>query len=116
MPFLGNIRYLQGRLIGKMESLGFDLQNEANLEILMLDVLKTSEIEGEIFNPEQVRSSLAKRLGIEISGLVASDRHIDGVVDMLLDATQHFMKPLTQERLFDWHAAMFPTGRPKWNV
>ncbi len=111
MPFLGNIRYLQGRLIGKMESLGFDLQNEANLEILTLDVLKTSEIEGEIFNPEQVRSSLAKRLGIEISGLVASDRYIDGVVDMLLDATQHFMNPLTQERLFDWHAAMFPTGR-----
>ena len=108
---LSEARNLQGRLIGKMESLGFDLRNEAVLETLTLDVLKSSEIEGEFLNPDQVRSSIAKRLGIEITGSVESDRNIDGVVEMMLDASQNCFKPLTADRLFDWHAALFPTGR-----
>lgn len=108
---LGKVRNLQGKLVGKMESLGFDLRNEATLETLTLDVLKSTEIEGEILNPEQVRSSLARRLGIEIPGLIPSDRNVEGTVEMMLDATQNFNKPLTEERLFDWHAALFPTGR-----
>jgi Fic family protein len=108
---LGETRNLQGRLIGKMESLGFDLRNEALLDTLTLDVLKSSEIEGEYLNPEQVRSSIARRLGMEIAGSVDSDSNVDGVVEMMLDATQNCFKPLTAERLFDWHAALFPTGR-----
>jgi len=108
---LSEARNLQGRLIGKMESLGFDLRNEALLNTLELDVVKTSEIEGEILNPEQVRSSIARKLGMEIAGSVDSDRDVDGVVEMMLDATQNCFKPLTSERLFDWHAALFPTGR-----
>jgi Fic family protein len=78
---------------------------------LTLDVLKSSEIEGEILNPEQVRSSIARRLGMDVAGLVPADRNVEGVVEMMLDATQNFEKPLTAERLFDWHAALFPTGR-----
>ena len=108
---LSEARNLQGRLIGKMESLGFDLRNEALLDTLTLDVLKSSEIEGEYLNPDQVRSSIARRLGMEIAGSVESDRNVDGVVEMMLDATQDYFKPLTAERLFDWHAALFPTGR-----
>jgi Fic family protein len=108
---LSETRNLQGRLIGKMESLGFDLRNEALLDTLTLDVLKSSEIEGEYLNPDQVRSSIARRLGMEIAGSVESDRNVDGVVEMMLDATQNCFKPLTAERLFDWHAALFPTGR-----
>jgi Fic family protein len=108
---LSEARNLQGRLIGKMESLGFDLRNEALLDTLTLDVLKSSEIEGEYLNPDQVRSSIARRLGMEIAGSVESDRNVDGVVEMMLDATQNCFKPLTAERLFDWHAALFPTGR-----
>lgn len=108
---LGEARNLQGRLIGKMESLGFDLRNEALLDTLTLDVLKSSEIEGEYLNPGQVRSSIARKLGMEIAGSVASDRNVDGVVEMMLDATQNCFQPLTPERLFNWHAALFPTGR-----
>ena len=108
---LSEARNLQGRLIGKMESLGLDLRNEALLDTLTLDVLKSSEIEGEYLNPDQVRSSIARRLGMEIAGSVESDRNVDGVVEMMLDATQNCFKPLTAERLFDWHAALFPTGR-----
>ena len=108
---LSEARNLQGRLIGKMESLGFDLRNEALLETLTLDVLKSSEIEGEYLNPDQVRSSIARRLGMQIAGLVESDRNVDGVVEMMMDATQDCFKPLTAERLFDWHGALFPTGR-----
>ncbi len=108
---LSEVRNLQGRLIGKMSSLGFNLVNEAILKTFTLDVIKSSEIEGEILNPEQVRSSIARRLGIEIAGSIESDRSVDGVVEMLLDATQNCFKPLTAERLFDWHAALFPTGR-----
>ncbi len=108
---LAAVRHRQGRLVGRMEALGFSLRAEAVLQTLTLDVLKSSEIEGELLNPEQVRSSIARRLGIEIAGAVPADRYIDGVVEMMLDATQNFDQPLTQSRLFDWHAALFPTGR-----
>ena len=108
---LGKVRNMQGKLVGKMESLGFDLKNEAILETLTLDVLKSTEIEGEFLNPDQVRSSIARRLGMDISGLIDSDRHVDGMVDLMLDATQNFSKPLNSARLFGWHSALFPTGR-----
>lgn len=108
---LSQARNLQGRLTGKMESLGFDLRNEAMLDTLTLDVLKSSEIEGEYLNPDQVRSSIARKLGLEIAGSVESDRHVDGVVEMMVDATRNCFQPLTKDRLFDWHAALFPTGR-----
>ena len=108
---LSEVRNLQGRLTGRMESLGFDLRNEATLETLTLDVLKSTEIEGEILNPDQVRSSIARRLGMEIAGSIESDRNVDGMVEMMIDATHHCFRPLTAERLFDWHAALFPTGR-----
>ncbi|OQP66618.1 Fic family protein [Niastella populi] len=108
---LAEVRYRQGKLTGRMESMGFGLQAEATLHTLTLDVLKSSEIEGEILNPEQVRSSIARRLGMDIAGLVPADRHVEGVVEMMLDATQHYNMPLTDERLFGWHAALFPTGR-----
>ncbi len=108
---LSEARNLQGRLIGKMETLGFDLMNEALLGTLTLDVLKSSEIEGELLNHDQVRSSIARRLGIEIAGSVDSDRSVDGVVEMMLDATQNCYDPLTAARLCDWQAALFPTGR-----
>jgi Fic family protein len=110
-PLLAEVRYRQGRLLGRMESLGFNLQAEASLHTLTQDVLKSSEIEGEILNPDQVRSSIARRLGMEIAGMVPSDRFVDGVVEMMLDATQHYKAELTDERLFGWHAALFPTGR-----
>ena len=96
---LAEVRQLQGKLLGKVEMLGFDLRDEANLETLIQDVLKTSEIEGEILNPELVRSSIAVRLGLENFGIVNSNRNIDGVVEMMLDATQNYDKPLTKERL-----------------
>jgi len=108
---LAHVRNLQGRLLGKMEGLGFALQKEASLQTLTEDVIKSSEIEGEILNAEQVRSSIARRLGIEIAGLVASDRNVDGIVEMMLDATQCYKEELTEDRLFGWHAALFPTGR-----
>jgi len=108
---LAAVRHRQGRLIGRMEALGFSLRKEAELETLTLDVLKSSEIEGENLNPEQVRSSVARRLGMDIAGAVPADRHVEGVVAMMLDATQNFGKPLTAERLFGWQAALFPTGR-----
>ncbi len=108
---LGPVRNRQGRLIGHMEALGFPSRSEALLQTLTLDVLKSSEIEGEILDPKQVRSSIARRLGMDIGGLVPSDRHVDGVVEMMLDATQNFNKPLTKDRLFGWHASLFPAGR-----
>jgi len=107
---LANVRHLQGRLLGQMENLGFQLQAEAVLSTLTLDVLKSTEIEGEILNKDQVRSSIARRLGLEVSGLVDSPRNVDGVVEMMLDATQNYTKPINSERLFGWHAALFPTG------
>nr|WP_255742352.1 Fic family protein [Belliella calami] len=108
---LSQARNLQGRLSGKMESLGLDLRNEAMLDTLTLDVLKSSEIEGEYLNPDQVRSSIARKLGLEIAGSVESDRHVDCVVEMMVDATLNCFQPLTVDRLFDWHAALFTTGR-----
>jgi Fic family protein len=110
-PLLAATRHRQGRLLGYMEALGFDLRSEAMLESLTINIIKTSEIEGEILNPSQVRSSIARRLGIDIAGSVTSDRNTDGVVELMLDATQNFNTPLTAERLFGWHAALFPTGR-----
>ncbi len=107
---LAETRNLQGRLLGRMESLGFNLQDEAILTTLTLEVVKSSEIEGEILDLEQVRSSIARRLGIELAGAIESDRHIDGIVEMMLDATQRYQLPLTKERLFGWHSALFPTG------
>ncbi|WP_245829534.1 Fic family protein [Novosphingobium mathurense] len=108
---LAAVRHRQGRLIGHMEALGFPLREEAVLQALTEDVLKSSEIEGEVLDREQVRSSIARRLGMEIGGLVEADRDVEGVVEMMLDATQNYARPLTAERLFDWHAVLFPTGR-----
>ena len=108
---LVDVRHRQGRLIGRMEGLGFQLRTEAVLHTLTEDVLKSSEIEGEKLDPDQVRSSIARRLGINIGGLTPADRNVEGVVEMMLDATQGYDKPLTFRRLFDWHAALFPTGR-----
>ncbi len=108
---LAAARHLQGRLIGRMETFGFNVKEEAVLRTLTADVLKSSEIEGETLDADQVRSSVARRLGIDIGGLKPADRHVEGIVEMMLDATQHYDQPLTTERLFGWHAALFPTGR-----
>jgi Fic family protein len=101
----------QGRLLGRMEGLGFDVRSEAHLRTLTEDVVKSSEIEGEKLERDQVRSSIARRLGMDVGGLVPADRNVDGVVEMTLDATSNYNKPLTTDRLFGWHAALFPTGR-----
>lgn len=108
---LADVRHRQGRLLGRMEYLGFELKREASLNTLTNDVVKSSAIEGENLNPEEVRSSIARRLGIDIAGLIPASRDVEGIVEMMLDATQQFAKPLTKDRLFDWHAALFPTGR-----
>jgi Fic family protein len=108
---LTTLRHRQGRLIGRMEGLGFNLRAEAVLQSLTEEVLKSGEIEGEKLDREQVRSSLARRLDMEAGGLTTADRSIEGVVEMMLDATQNFIKPLTAERLFNWHGSVFPTGR-----
>ena len=108
---LASTRHQQGRLVGKMESLGFSLQSEAILETMTLEAIKSNEIEGEILDAEQVRSSLARRLGLEVAGIIPSDRNVEGVVEVMLDATQGYLSPLTEDRLFNWHAALFPTGR-----
>ena len=112
---LAAVRHRQGRLIGRMEALGFPLRAEATLRMLTEEVLKSSEIESEILDKEQVRSSVARRLGMDIAGLVPADRDVEGVVEMMLDATQRFEQPLTAERLFSWHASLFPTGRSGMN-
>ena len=111
LPLLAFVRNRQGKLIGKMGALGFELQNEANLEILTIEILKSTEIEGEFLDREQVRSSIARRLGLDISGLVYSERNVDGIVDLMLDATKKYDKELTKERLFSWHASLFPAGQ-----
>ncbi len=108
---LVDVRHRQGRLIGRMEGLGFQLRAEAVLHSLTEEVLKSSEIEGEKLDRDQVRSSIARRLGLNIGGLLPADRDVEGVVEMMLDATQRYDQPLTGRRLFDWHAALFPTGR-----
>lgn len=107
---LGRIRQKQGKIAGQMSTLGFAMKENAMLATLTMDVLKSSEIEGETLNYEQVRSSIARKLGIEYAGMVDSKRDVDGVVEMMLDATQHYSESLTHERLFGWHAALFPTG------
>ncbi len=107
---LAAVRHLQGRLIGRMEGLGFALRAEATLRSLTEEILKSNEIEGEKLDREQVRSSIARRLGMDIGGLAPADRHVEGVVEMMLDATQKYNEPLTKARLFGWQASLFPTG------
>lgn len=106
----GEVKLMQGKIIGQMKALGFAAREEATLKALTLDVVKSSEIEGELLNYDQVRSSIARHLGINIAGLVQSSRHIDEIVEMMLDATRRHTLPLTEKRLFGWHAALFPTG------
>ena len=108
---LAAVRYHQGRLLGRMEGLGFRLKEEATLQTLTEDVVKSSEIEGEILDQNQVRSSIARRLGMDIGALAQVDRDVEGVVEMTLDATQNYIRPLTADRLFGWHSALFPAGR-----
>jgi Fic family protein len=112
---LAAVRHRQGRLIGRMEGLGLALRNEAVLQTLTDEVVTSSEIEGEILDSDQVRSSIARRLGIDIGALTPADRHVEGVVEMTLDATGNYGTPLTDDRLFGWHAALFPTGRSGLN-
>ena len=111
LALLGKVRHLQGKTFGQISTLGFSLKEETMLSTLTLDVLKSSEIEGEILNYDQVRSSIARKLGLDYAGMVFSDRYVDGVVEMMLDATQNYINPLDDERLFGWHAALFPSGR-----
>ena len=108
---LAETRHLQGRLLGRMEALGFRLREEATLQNLTQDVLKTCEIEGESLDAEQVRSSIARRLGIDIGISPHVARNVEGIVEIMMDATRNYNTPLTAERLFGWHAALFPTGR-----
>lgn len=111
LSLLGEVRFRQGRLLGRMEAMGFPMRSEANLATLTIDVVKSSAIEGEHLDASQVRSSIARRLGIDIGGFVAVDREVEGIVEMMLDATQNHAAPLTAERLFSWHAALFPNRR-----
>ena len=108
---LAQVSRAQGRLLGRMEALGFELRAEAHLRTLTDDVVRSSEIEGEILDSDQVRSSIARRLGMDIGGLIPADRDVEGIVEMMMDATGNYAEPLTQERLFAWHASLFPTGR-----
>ena len=108
---LGRVRHLQGNLLGRMQALGFDLRQQATLECLTSDVVNTSAIEGEILDPARVRSSIAWHLGIGDTGVPSGDHHIEGIVLVTLDSTQHFHQSLAEQRLFEWHAALFPTGR-----
>lgn len=108
---LAEVSREQGRLLGKMEVLGFELRNEAHLQTLTEDVVKSSEIEGEKLEREQVRSSIARHLGMDVSGLVPADRDVEGIVDMMMDATGNYAEALTEARLFAWHDSLFPTGR-----
>lgn len=111
VPHLSSARYKQGVLLGKMQDLGYRLKKAATLAALTEETVKSSAIEGEELNPESVRSSLARRMGLETGGTRTVDRHVEGIVEMMLDATQKYALPLTEERLFGWHAALFPTGR-----
>ncbi|MBP6333843.1 MAG: Fic family protein [Bacteroidia bacterium] len=108
---LSNVSHRQGRLIGRMEGLGFILQSEAMLQTMTIEVIKSNEIEGEVLDHDQVRSSIARKLGMDVAGLVPASRNVEGAVEIMLDATQKFLEPLTEERLFAWHSALFPTGR-----
>lgn len=108
---LALVRHRQGFLLGRMSALGFKLQAEASMEMLTADIIKSSAIEGEKLDPEQVRSSIARRLGVDLGGISPVNRHVEGIVEMMLDATQRYQEPLTEERLFSWHSALFPTAR-----
>ncbi len=110
VELLAGTRHAQGKLLGRMDALGFEMRSEATLRILTDNVVKTSEIEGETLAPDHVRSSIARRLGLDAGGLPTPDRTVDGIVDMTLDATRNYAAPLTEERLFSWHGALFPTG------
>ena len=110
VSLLAQVHHAQGHLLGRMSDMGLALRDRATLQVLTEDVLKTSEIEGDRLNPDTVRSSIARRLGVDVGALAPGDRHVDGVVDMVLDATGNFNQPLTAKRLFGWHAALFPTG------
>ena len=110
-PLLADVRHRQGRLLGRMEGLGFRLRAEATLTTLTSDVIKSSAIEGERLDAEEVRSSIARRLGLDFGATKEASRNVEGVVEMMLDATQKYKEPLTVERLFAWHASLFPTGR-----
>src|ERR1043165_9344374 len=111
VPHLSSTRYKQGLLLGKMRDLGYQLKKESALAALAEETVNSSAIEGEELNPESVRSSLARRMGLEAAGTSPVDRNVEGIVEMMLDATQNYSLPLTEERLFGWHAALFPTGR-----
>lgn len=113
IDLLGEVRNMQGRILGRMESLGFALKREAFIDTMTLEVLKSSEIEGEMLSLEQVRSSVARRLGIEIADPVESERDVDGIVDMMIDAVENYQLPMTKERLFAWHSSLFPAGRSR---
>ena len=108
---LGKIRHLQGKIFGQIQALGFSLKENTMLQAMTLDVVKSFEIEGELLHYEQVRSSIARKLGIEYAGMLIPGRNVEAIVEMMLDATQNYKEPLTEERLFAWHAALFPTGR-----
>ena len=110
ITLLAKVHHAQGHLLGRMQNIGMELREQATLQVLTEEVLKTSEIEGEHLNRETVRSSVARRLGVDVGALAPADRHVEGVVEMVLDATGHFDQPLTEARLFGWHAALFPTG------
>ena len=110
MTELGKVRAKQGLMLGRMSSLGFDFQEDALLTTLSQELVSSSEIEGELLDRQQVRSSIARRLGIETAGMVGTSRYVEGVVEMLLDATQRYAEPLTDARLFGWHNVLFPTG------
>ncbi|MCB1568591.1 MAG: DUF4172 domain-containing protein, partial [Xanthomonadales bacterium] len=107
---MAEVSRAQGVLLGRLADVGMALRDQACLAALTQDVLKSSEIEGELLNAESVRSSIARRLGVDIGALAPMDRHIEGVVEMVLDATANAQAAVTQERLFGWHAALFPTG------
>src|SRR5271170_6605740 len=107
---LANVRHQQGRLLGRMEALGFQLREQATLQTLTQDVVKTSEIEGERLDAQQVRSSIARRMGMDIGALLPVDRDVEGIVEIMLDATRKHETPLTEQRLFGWHTALFPGG------
>ena len=111
LPLLADVRHRQGRLLGRMEGLGFRLRAEASLTTLTSDVIKSSAIEGSLLDAAQVRSSIARRLGLGFGDNVKASRDVEGVVEMMLDATQKYAEPLTAERLFGWHASLFPTSR-----
>lgn len=110
LMYLTEVRFAQGRLMGKLESMGFEMRENAQFEMLSLEVLKSAEIEGERYKPDEVRSSVARKLGLDKFTNVQVGKNVDGVVEMMYDALNHANSPLTRERLFGWHASLFPTG------